>query len=94
VRTFYVYILASERFTLYIGMTNNLERRVWEHRNGYYVDAFTGRYGIDRLVHIEDSADVRDAIARERQLKTWNRAKKIALIERANPYWHDLARDW
>ncbi|HVL24899.1 MAG TPA: GIY-YIG nuclease family protein [Thermomicrobiales bacterium] len=92
--TFYVYILASDSFTLYIGITNNLERRMWEHKTGFNDGSFTSKYGIHRLVHIEDFADVRDAIAREKQLKGWNRAKKIALIERANPYWHDLSREW
>jgi putative endonuclease len=92
--TFYVYILASDSFTLYIGITNNLERRIWEHKTGFNGSSFTDRYDIHRLVHIEDFADARDAIARERQLKGWNRAKKVALIERENPYWHDLSREW
>jgi putative endonuclease len=91
---FYVYILASDSFTPYISITNDLERRMWEHSNGFNPDAFTTRYGLHRLVHIEDFADVRDAITREKRLKGWARAKKIALIERENPYWHDLSREW
>jgi putative endonuclease len=91
---YYVYILASERRTLYIGMTNNLERRLWEHREGINPDAFTTRHGVYGLVHIEAFQHVLDAIAREKQLKGWRRSKKIALIEQVNPAWQDLCRDW
>jgi putative endonuclease len=87
---YYVYMLASRpRGTLYIGITGDLVRRVWEHRCGA-VPGFTSRYGVERLVRFEVFADVRAAIQREKTLKHWLRAWKIALIERANPTWHDL----
>ena len=87
---YYVYILASKpNGTLYIGMTNNLARRVWEHRQGL-VKGFTKRYNVHRLVHCEFFARPRDAIQREKHLKKWNRAWKIQLIESANPDWNDL----
>jgi putative endonuclease len=90
IRRFYVYILASKRNgTLYIGMTNNLARRVWEHRQGL-VGGFTKRYNVHLLVYAECYERPRDAIQREKQLKKWNRAWKIQLIESANPDWNDL----
>jgi putative endonuclease len=88
--TYCVYILASRSRNLYTGVTNNLERRVVEHRQGL-VPAFTARYRIFRLVHFERFADIRDAIAREKEIKAWRREKKIWLIERDNPTWADLA---
>ena len=87
---YYVYILASKRNgTLYIGVTNNLIRRVWEHRNDV-VDGFTKKYGVHRLVYYEQTDSVEAAIQREKRLKKWNRAWKIELIEGVNPDWHDL----
>ncbi|MGB3330322.1 MAG: GIY-YIG nuclease family protein [Thermomicrobiales bacterium] len=91
--TYYVYIMASASRTIYIGMTNNLERRVWQHKAGT-IDGFSRKYRTSRLVYIEDFGDVRDAIAREKQLKGWLRARKIALIEERNPRWNDLAWNW
>ena len=89
-RQYYVYILASERNgTLYIGMTNNLARRVWEHRQGS-VEGFTKRYNVHRLVYCESFARPLEAIQREKRLKKWNRAWKVRLIESANPDWKDL----
>jgi len=86
----FVYILASRRHgTLYIGVTNDLARRVSEHRNGL-VPGFTKRYRVDRLVHWEGFGDIREAIEREKQLKAWRRDWKIGLIEAANPDWRDL----
>jgi putative endonuclease len=86
---YWVYILASRRNgTLYVGVTNDLVRRVWEHRQG--VGGFTTKYGVTRLVYFEDTPDVTAAIQREKNLKHWSRAWKIALIERANPEWLDL----
>ncbi len=90
---YYLYILASRTKTLYVGVTNDIERRVWEHKTGY-VDGFTKRYNIHRLVYYEDYAIIRDAIAREKQLKDWRREKKVALIESFNPEWDDLADSW
>ncbi len=83
-KSYYVYILASLSGTLYIGITSNLHRRVFEHREGK-IEGFTKRYGVHRLVYWEGFDDVRKAIAREKQLKRWRRAKKIALFERVNP---------
>lgn len=90
---YYVYILASRTKTLYIGVTNDMERRVWEHKTGY-VEGFTKKYNICHLVYYEDYESVRDAIAREKQMKNWRREKKVALIESANPEWDDLADSW
>jgi len=85
----FVYILASRPHgTLYIGVTNDLPRRVSEHRQGL-VPGFTRRYRVHRLVHWEAFGDIREAIAREKQLKAWHRDWKIGLIEEANPDWRD-----
>jgi putative endonuclease len=93
-RSYWVYILASKPHgTLYIGATNSLQRRVWQHKNGA-VAGFTKQYRIDRLVYFEEFRDISNAIARETQLKDWLRAKKIALIENENPLWRDLAAEW
>jgi putative endonuclease len=90
---YYVYIMSSYSRTLYVGMTNNLERRVYEHKHKL-VPGFTARYNVTRLVYFETTTDPRAATARERQIKGWLRVKKIALIETANPAWEDLSRDW
>lgn len=88
-----VYILASQRNgTLYVGVTSDLVKRVWEHKNDA-VDGFTKRYGVHDLVYYELHADMLAAIAREKQLKKWNRAWKIELIETGNPGWRDLWED-
>lgn len=92
-REYYVYILASASRVLYIGVTNDLERRLWEHRQKL-IPGFTKKYNVTRLVYFEDFRDVRDAIAREKQLKGWRREKKTTLIESMNPTWRDLSRDW
>jgi putative endonuclease len=89
-RQFYVYLLASRSRVLYIGMTNDLERRVCEHKLGE-VEGFTKQYRVHRLVFFENFHDARMAIAREKQLKGWRREKKVALIEAENPTWDDLA---
>ena len=86
----YVYILASKRNgTLYIGVTTDLVRRVFEHRNGF-VPGFTSAYGVGRLVYFEMFCDVRDAIAREKAMKKWNRDWRLKRIETQNPQWLDL----
>jgi len=90
---FYVYILASRSRTLYVGFTTSLRRRVMQHREKV-PGSFTARYNIDRLVYFETFQYVNKAIARENELKDWNRAKKIALVESKNPTWEDLATDW
>jgi len=90
---FYVYILASRRNgTLYVGMTDDLVRRVWEHRIGA-VPGFTRKYGVKMLVWYEQHETRETAFQRERQIKRWNRAWKLQLIERFNPTWKDLAVD-
>ena len=89
----YVYFLASRTKKLYVGVTNNLQRRVWEHKTGM-LDGFAKRYNINRLVHYEESGSIRSAIEREKQLKGWLRHKKVALIESGNPEWDDLAEAW
>jgi putative endonuclease len=88
-RTYYVYIMASRSRVLYTGVTNDLARRVDEHKRGV-PPGFTSTYRITRLVFFEEFPDIRDAIAREKQLKGWVRARKIRLIEGRNPRWEDL----
>ena len=85
-----VYVLASKRNgTLYVGVTSDLVKRVWEHRNNV-VESFTSRYGVHRLVYFELCDDMEQAILREKRMKKWNRAWKIELIEKQNPEWIDL----
>ncbi|WP_339885785.1 GIY-YIG nuclease family protein [Polaribacter vadi] len=94
VHQYYVYILASKiRGTLYIGMTNDLQRRVYEHKMGI-TRGFTSKYGVNKLIYFETFKDVNEAIEREKRLKKWNRAWKIELFEKNNPSWQDLAKDW
>jgi putative endonuclease len=89
-RKYFVYILASRRNgTLHIGVTSNLVRRIWEHREGL-VDAFTKKYGVKKLVHFETFDHVRDAVHRETRLKKWKREWKINLIQQTNLAWNDL----
>ena len=92
-KRYYIYIMANRSKTLYIGVTNNLERRVYEHKH-QLVTGFTSKYQIDRLVYFEDTSDVYAAIAREKYLKGWLRSKKVALIESINPEWRDLSEEW
>jgi putative endonuclease len=91
-RPFFVYILASHSRRLYIGVTNDLHRRMYEHLNG--MCAFTRSNRITKLVHFETTANVVAAITREKRIKGWLRSKKIALIEQDNPFWIDLAAGW
>ncbi len=93
-KQYYVYLMASFQQTLYIGVTNDLQRRIHEHKTKIHPQSFTARYNIDRLVYCETFNDVRDALAREKQIKSWRRSKKIALIEAENPRWKDLSLDW
>jgi len=88
---FYVYILASQRRgTLYIGVTSDLTKRVYEHHKKGLVDGFTKKYGVHRLVYYEVARDAETALLRERQMKKWNRVWKLRLIEEHNPEWADL----
>ncbi len=85
----WIYVMSSHSRRLYIGVTSDLAGRVWEHKNGVY-EGFGKKYKTDRLVFHELFQDIESAIAREKQLKGWTRAKKIALIEKINPHWEDL----
>ena len=89
----FVYILASKTRRLYVGVTNDLARRAWEHRTGA-LPGFTSRYGIHRLVYFEMIGGPAQAIAREKQIKDYARVKKIAMIDSVNPDWNDLAEVW
>jgi len=91
-RQFYVYIMSSKSRRIYVGVTNNLERRVYEHRAGF--GAFTGKYRMTRLVYFELHDRAVDAIVREKRIKGWLRSKKLALIDAMNPEWKDLAEGW
>ena len=91
--SYITYIMASRSQTLYIGVTGDLLKRVFQHKWKEH-EGFTARYNCDRLVWFERHQDVQNAIAREKELKGWRRSKKIALIESANPAWIDLSRGW
>lgn len=92
-RNYYVYILASQKNgTLYIGVTNDIIRRVYEHKNNI-AEGFTKKYNVHRLVYYEIFSEIKIAIKREKQLKNWHRKWKLALIENANPDWRDLYDD-
>ena len=90
---YFVYIMTNGVRTLYIGVTNDLTRRVYEHQHKL-TDGFTKKYNVTMLVHYEVTTDVQSAIAREKQLKGWRRSKKIDLIEAFNPEWVDLSLGW
>ena len=90
-KLYYVYILASASRVLYIGITSKFEQRLSEHRMHTYLNSFTARYNVTRLIYFEEYTRVEDAIAREKQLKGWRRSKKVRLIEQFNPEWADLA---
>ncbi len=89
-KQFYIYILASKRNgTLYIGVTSNLPQRIWQHKNNQF-DGFCKKYNVKQLVYFEQHETAESAITREKQLKKWNRAWKLKLIEKENPQWEDL----
>jgi putative endonuclease len=92
-KRYYVYIMTNKSRTLYTGVTNNLERRVYEHKHKS-IPGFTSKYNITRLAYFEETDNISQAIAREKQIKGWLRVKKIALIESINPEWKDLSEDW
>ncbi|MFA6338701.1 MAG: GIY-YIG nuclease family protein [Candidatus Paceibacterota bacterium] len=92
-KNYYVYILASKKNgTLYIGVTNDLVRRIYEHKNGL-IEGFTKKYNIKNLVYYEETNDINSALSREKSLKKWNREWKLKLIELNNPEWNDLSLD-
>jgi putative endonuclease len=90
---YYIYIMANPARTLYIGVTNDIVRRIVEHKRGR-APGFVTRYGLTKLVYCEEADNVHAALAREKQLKGWLRRKKVALIESMNPTWSDLAAGW
>ncbi len=92
-KTYFVYILSSHRRVLYVGVTNDMSRRLAEHRSRSR-SGFTSRYNARSLVHLEPTNDVRAAITREKQIKNWTREKKIRLIQSQNPAWEDLSAKW
>jgi putative endonuclease len=92
-RQFFIYILSSRRRVLYVGVTNNLERRLLEHQSGLN-GGFTTRYRANQLVYFETTENPLAAIEREKEIKSWRRSKKLQLITRMNPAWADLSRDW
>lgn len=91
-RSYYVYIVSSRTKVLYTGVTNHLQRRVYEHREGL-VPGFTQQYKVKRLVYFESFDDIREAIAREKEIKGWRRSKKLDLIDDMNPEWDDLSEE-
>src|SRR5262245_32624416 len=92
-RDFFVYIMSSDTRCLYIGVTSDLTKRVFEHKNGV-MEGFTKRYRVAKLVYFEQTSEIHSAIAREKQLKAWPRWRKVRLIEATNWDWRDLAIDW
>ncbi len=92
-RQYYVYIMTNRSKTIYTGVTNDLVRRVYEHKHKL-VPGFTQKYNTTRLVYYESCSDVLSAIAQEKRIKGWLRSKKVALIEAANPMWEDLSNGW
>jgi putative endonuclease len=92
-KQYYIYIMTNRSRTLYTGVTNNLYRRVYEHKNKL-IDGFAKKYNITKLVWYEVTSDINSAIAREKQIKGWLRKKKIALFESMNPDWKDLSEEW
>ena len=92
-KQYYVYITASRSRVVYTGVTNDLKRRIYEHKHKL-IPGFTSKYNVDRLVYFETTSDVHAALAREKQIKGWLRAKKIALIQSSNPRWEDLSVEW
>jgi len=92
-KQYYVYTMASKSRVLYVGVTNNLQRRVEQHKQKV-VEGFTHKYNVTRLVYYEMTNDVHAALAREKQIKSWRRSKKIELIESVNPTWQDLSEEW
>jgi putative endonuclease len=92
-RSYYVYIIASRSLTLYIGFTSNIEKRVWQHKNGTF-EGFSKQYNCNRLLYLERYQTALVGIAREKQLKRWSRTKKLALIRDSNPTLIDLSENW
>jgi len=92
-RQYFVYIMSNRNKALYVGVTNHLIRRVFQHKN-HLIEGFTKKYNIDQLVYYEETNDIHAAIDREKQIKGWLRNKKIVLIKTINPEWKDLSAEW
>ena len=92
-KNYYVYIMTSSSGTLYTGMTNDLKRRVYQHKHKL-IEGFTEKYNVTRLAYYEETQDVQTAIAREKEIKSWRRNKKLELIKSLNPTWQDLSDGW
>jgi len=92
-KQYFVYIMASKSGTLYVGVTNDLYKRVYQHKNNL-IEGFTKKYQCHNLVYFEETTDVESAITREKQIKGWSRKKKEILISSTNPTWRDLSEDW
>ncbi|HKI00047.1 MAG TPA: GIY-YIG nuclease family protein [Candidatus Sulfotelmatobacter sp.] len=92
-RTYYVYILSSQRRVLYIGITSNIEQRVFQHKTHAF-GGFTAKYNVTSLVYFERHGSVTTAIRREKEMKAWRRKEKVSLIESSNPRWRDLSYGW
>ncbi len=90
---YFVYIMTNRSGTLYIGVTNNLKRRVYEHKHKL-IPGYTSKYRMNRLIYFETTSDIRGAISREKQLKGWTRQKKLDLVSCTNPAMGDLSKDW
>lgn len=90
---YYVYIMTNKSGTLYVGLTNDIKKRVYEHKNKL-VEGFTRKYNINKLLYFETFSDIYSAIAREKTIKGWLRKKKVELVRKANPAWDDLSEDW
>lgn len=91
--SYYVYIMASQTGTLYVGMTNNIKKRVYQHKK-HLKEGFTDKYNVRHLLYVETLSDALSAIGREKQIKKWRREKKIELIDLQNPSWNDLSLGW
>lgn len=92
-KNYYVYIMSSKTGTLYVGVTNDIKKRVYQHKN-HLIPGFTNKYNIDRLLYVERVSDPISAISREKQIKKWRREKKVAIIDSMNPDWKDLSDGW
>jgi putative endonuclease len=90
---YFIYIITNKTGTLYIGLTNNIKKRIYEHKNKL-IEGFTKKYNIDRLLYFETFRDMDSAIAREKTLKGWLRKKKLELIRDSNPEWKDISEKW
>ena len=92
-KNYYIHIMTSQYGILYIGMTNDIKKRVYQHKN-HLTPGFTEKYNIDKLLYVETMSDAVSAINREKQLKKWRREKKVALVDSQNPDWKDLSEGW